>query len=35
MLNSVKNMVTETSKQLASLEFISVESITNETARVK
>ena len=34
MLNSVKNMVTETSKQIASLEFISVESITNETARV-
>ena len=34
MLNSVKNMVTETSKQIASLEFISVESIINETARV-
>ena len=33
MLNSVKNMVTETSKQIASLEFISVESIINETAR--
>ena len=34
MLNSVKNMVTETSKQFASLEFVSVESIVNETARV-
>ena len=34
MLNSVKNMVTETSKQIASLEFVSVESIINETARV-
>ena len=34
MLNSVKNMVTETSKQFASLEFVSVESIINETARV-
>ena len=34
MLNSVKNMVTETNKQIASLEFISVESIINETARV-
>ena len=34
MLNSVKNMVTETSKQIASLEFISVESIINETSRV-
>ena len=34
MLNSVKNVVTETSKQFASLEFVSVESIINETARV-
>ena len=34
MLNSVKDMVTDTNKQLATLEFISVEAIINETARV-
>ena len=34
MLNSVRDMVTDTNKQLATLEFISVESIINETARV-
>ena len=34
MLNSVRNVVTETNKQVATLEFITVESITNETARV-
>tara|TARA_B100001057_G_scaffold465489_1_gene521682 strand:+ start:4383 stop:5615 length:1233 start_codon:yes stop_codon:yes gene_type:complete len=34
MLNSVRNMVTETNKQVATLEFVSVESIINETARV-
>jgi len=34
MLNSVRNMVTETNKQVATLEFVSVELITNETSRV-
>ena len=34
MLNSVKNVITETNKQIATLEFTSVESIINETARV-
>ena len=34
MLNSVRNMVTETNKQVATLEFVSVESIINETSRV-
>ena len=34
MLNSVRNMITETNKQVATLEFVSVESIINETARV-
>ena len=34
MLNSVRDMVTDTNKQLATLEFISVEAIINETARV-
>ena len=34
VLNSVKNVVTETNKQVATLEFISSEVITNETARV-
>jgi hypothetical protein len=34
MLNSVRNMVTESNKQVATLEFVSVESIVNETARV-
>ena len=34
ILNSVKNMITETNKQVATLEFVSVESIINETARV-
>ena len=34
MLNSVRNIVTETNKQVATLEFVSVESIINETARV-
>ena len=34
MLNSVRNMETETNKQLATLEFVSVETIINETARV-
>ena len=34
MLNSVRNMTTETNKQFATLEFISVESIVNETARL-
>ena len=34
MLNSVRDVVTETNKQVATLEFVSVESITNETARV-
>ena len=34
MLNSVRNVITETNKQLATLEFISTEAIINETARV-
>ena len=34
MLNSVKDVKTSSSKQIATLEFISVESIINETARV-
>ena len=34
MLNSVRNVITETNKQIATLEFISAESIVNETARV-
>ena len=34
MLNSVKDMKTEARKQIATLEFVSVESIVNETARV-
>ena len=34
MLNSVRNVITETNKQVATLEFVSVESIINETARV-
>ena len=34
ILNSVRNMVTESNKQVATLEFVSVESIINETARV-
>ena len=34
MLNSVRNMVTETNKQVATLEFVSAESIINETSRV-
>ena len=34
MLNSVKDVSTSSSKQVATLEFVSVESIINETARV-
>ena len=34
MLNSVRDVITETNKQVATLEFVSVESIINETARV-
>ena len=34
MLNSVRDVITETNKQIATLEFVSVESIINETARV-
>ena len=34
ILNSVRNMITETNKQVATLEFVSVESIINQTARV-
>ena len=34
MLNSVRNMVTESNKQVATLEFVSVDSLINETARV-
>ena len=34
MLNSVRNMTTESNKQVATLEFVSVETIVNETARV-
>ena len=34
MLNSVKDVKTSSSKQIATLEFVSVESIVNETSRV-
>tara|TARA_A100001011_G_C14306837_1_gene843553 strand:+ start:313 stop:1551 length:1239 start_codon:yes stop_codon:yes gene_type:complete len=34
MLNSVRNVITETKKQIATLEFVSVETIINETSRV-
>ena len=34
ILNAVRNMITETNKQVATLEFVSVESIINETSRV-
>ena len=34
MLNSVRNVITETNTQNATLEFLSAESIVNETARV-
>ena len=34
MLNSVRNMTTESNKQVATLEFVSVETIVNETARI-
>ena len=34
MFNSVKDVSTSSSKQVATLEFVSVESIINETARV-
>ena len=34
MLNSVRDVITETNKQVATLEFITTESIINETARV-
>ena len=34
MLNSVRNVVTETNKQVATLEFVSVELIVNQTSRV-
>ncbi len=34
MLNSVKNVSTSSSKQVATLEFVSVEAIINETSRV-
>ena len=34
VLNSVRNMVTESNKQVATLEFVSVETLVNETARV-
>ena len=34
MLNSVKNVATSSSKQFATLEFLSVEAIINETSRV-
>ena len=34
MLNSVKDVKTTSNKQIATLEFVSVESIINETARV-
>jgi len=34
MLNSVKNVTTSSSKQVATLEFLSVEAIVNETSRV-
>tara|TARA_B100001778_G_scaffold240686_1_gene201048 strand:+ start:405 stop:1640 length:1236 start_codon:yes stop_codon:yes gene_type:complete len=34
MLNSVRNVITETNKQVSTLEFMSVETIINETSRV-
>ena len=34
ILNSVRDMVTESNKQVATLEFVSVETLVNETARV-
>ena len=34
MLNSVTNMITDTNKQFATLQFVSVESIINETCRI-
>ena len=34
ILNSVRNMVTESNKQVATLEFVSVEQFVNQTARV-
>jgi hypothetical protein len=34
ILNSVRNIITETNKQVATLEFVSAESYINETARV-
>ena len=34
MLNSVRDVITDTNKQIATLEFVSKESIINETARV-
>ena len=34
ILNSVRNMVTESNKQVATLEFVSVETLVNETARL-
>ena len=34
MLNSVRNMITESNKQVATLEFVSVETLVNETARL-
>tara|TARA_Y100001972_G_scaffold127872_1_gene186228 strand:- start:25 stop:1299 length:1275 start_codon:yes stop_codon:yes gene_type:complete len=34
MLNSVRDMITDTNKQFATLEFVSTETIINETARV-
>ena len=34
MLNSVTNMITDTNKQFATLQFVSVESIINETSRI-
>ena len=34
MLNSVKDVITDTNKQIATLEFVSKESIINETARI-
>ena len=34
MLNSVKNVTTSSSKQFATLEFLSVEAIINETSRI-
>tara|TARA_B100000508_G_C11435482_1_gene265791 strand:+ start:25 stop:1278 length:1254 start_codon:yes stop_codon:yes gene_type:complete len=34
ILNSVRNMVTQSNKQVATLEFVSLEAITNETSRL-